>query len=129
MTINSRFVGISVGMTSRLICGGEAFEVKMEVLVRLSLFQRTPELLREGYQVKTKVDSATLREFLRAAEGGYVVLNSKNVVHLSDLCKEFGFRALNGKIGEYMQNHADSDTATLETEREEMDDEDSEKEK
>ena len=56
-------------MTSRLVCGGEIFEVKMEILIKLSLFQKRPDLLREGYEVKTNMDAAVFRDFLRMVEG------------------------------------------------------------
>ena len=93
----------------RLVCGGEPFEVKMEVLMRLPLFQKRPQLLEEGYYVKAMVDADVFRDFLRAAEGENIEINSKNVFQLAGLCKEFDFRNLNGSIAEYLRNHPEAE--------------------
>ena len=104
--MNGRLIGISAGMTSRPFCG-EAFQVTMEVLVRLSLFQRAPKLLREGYQVKVNADASRFREFLGPVEGGDIVLKGKNVFQLADLCKKFGFPGLMARIEEYVRNQSE----------------------
>ena len=92
-------------MTTHLVCGSETFEVRMQVLINLSLFQECPELLKEGYRVKLTTDAGVFREFLNAASGDGIKLNDRNVLELCDLCREFGFQELQIKIDEYMRTH------------------------
>ena len=91
-------------MTTRLMCGSETFDVRMQVLINLSLFQECPELLRDGYCVKLTTDARIFSEFLNTLEGNPVELSDRNAGVLGDLCKEFGFRELNLKVDEYVHS-------------------------
>ena len=106
-------------MTGRLVCGGETFEVKMEVLTRLPLFQKTLELVREEYQVKTNVDAGLFREFLRGVEGEDIEINSENVLQLTDLCKEFGFPGLMARIEGYVRNQPEATASEANSDKDE----------
>ena len=93
-------------MTVHLVCGNEAFDVRMQVLNNLSPFQQDPELLEDAYRVKSKTDSRVFREFLSALSGEDIELDDRNISALSDLCKEFGFDKLKMKIDEYVRAHS-----------------------
>ena len=90
---------------TRLVCGNETFDVRMQVLINLSLFQACPELLRDGYRVKSTTDHRIFIEFLNAVAGDDIELSDKNIFVLADPCKEFGFQYLKLKIDEYVWTH------------------------
>ena len=91
-----------IRITTRLVCGRETFEVRTQVLINMSLFQQRPELLKEGYYVKSAVDPRIVREFMNAVSGEDIELSDRNICALSDLCNDFGFQGLKSKINEYV---------------------------
>jgi hypothetical protein len=60
-----------------------------------------PMLIASPYNVKSPVSLSDFREFISAVKGTTVKITNNNFKGLSQLCDEFGFRDLVGRLAEF----------------------------
>ena len=92
-------------MASKIVCGGETFEVAWKLLSKLNSYVEHPEWLAQTREVASTSDPRLFRQFLAALDDENIVIDRENFSVLKALCDEFGFAGLRETLDERAREH------------------------
>jgi hypothetical protein len=101
--------------TVALLHPHETFQISPTLIIqKCDLFMNDPMLIASPYNVKSPVSLSDFRQFLSLVKGTTVKITNNNFKGLSQLCDEFGFRDLVGRLSEFRASDDFKEQATTE---------------